>query len=428
MMPARIVFYGLFGEQNHGNECTLQALLLNLRTRLPGAQIVCVCADPADVSARHGIPGVLMSRSALKEKRDQDARGQSTWFLYRSRKLLRRISSEISDLRRAWVTLKRSHLFVIAGTGVLEDTGWSAVWYYDLLKWCVISRLRGCRICFVSVGMGPIRRPFSRLLTKLALRLADYVSYRDTGSQRFGESISLDTSAHHLFPDLAFSLPIRELPVTEGTAPGHLVVGVGVMDYYGPQDAPKQDDLHELYVERTCRFILWLVGQGHHVRMLYGDARYDPPILAEVLRRIEEQGGHSAMSRIETVTLNGVASLLSAISTTDIVVSPRYHNLVLALVLGKPAISLSYHPKNDDLLSDFGLRSFSQPLEHFDVDLLIRQFETLVATKDSHVVEIRRRVAACRRQLDRQYELLLRVQSSPTLDHPVAAVEARSQP
>ena len=43
--------------------------------------------------------------------------------------------------------------------------------------------------------------------------------------------------------------------------------------------------------------------------------------------------------------------------------------------LGKPTVSLGYADKNERLMNEFGLGEFSQPVETFDVDLLVRQIE-----------------------------------------------------
>ena len=51
----KIGFWGNFGTANWGNECTLQALLHNVRTQLPEAQLCCFCTTPADTTARHGV-------------------------------------------------------------------------------------------------------------------------------------------------------------------------------------------------------------------------------------------------------------------------------------------------------------------------------------------------------------------------------------
>jgi polysaccharide pyruvyl transferase WcaK-like protein len=418
MKRQRVAFYGHFGGKNFGNECTLHALLVHFRRRLPDAELFSICSDPGDVTAQHGIPAVPMSVDEESASPSVGPRSQKPPVPVR---LYRRLHREVRGVHHAFTSLRAATLFVVAGTGVLEDTGWSAAWYFGILKWCVIARLRGARVCFVSVGMGPIRRPLSRFLTRAALRLAHFVSYRDAGSLRYGHSMSVDTSQHHQFPDVAFGLGPETDPVQSGS--GHpLVVGVGVMDYFGPQDGPKQTAVHEHYLDTMVGFVTKLLERGYRVRMLYGDARYDPPVLAEVMRRVAARAGLPAAGTIETPHLHDFRDVMTAIASADLVVSPRFHNLVLALILGKPVMSLSYHPKNDDLLSDFGLRDYCHSLETFELDRCLDQFERLAATMDEHMRRIRPQLIERRRLLDAQYELL----GMPPLDTVRAAIAAEA--
>ena len=39
----KIALFGTFGTGNLGNECTLQAMLLNIRRRVPNAEVSCIC-------------------------------------------------------------------------------------------------------------------------------------------------------------------------------------------------------------------------------------------------------------------------------------------------------------------------------------------------------------------------------------------------
>jgi Uncharacterized conserved protein len=56
MKPKLITFFGNFGTQNLGNECTLQAIIYNTLKRLPDAKLQCLCTVPEDTVARHNIP------------------------------------------------------------------------------------------------------------------------------------------------------------------------------------------------------------------------------------------------------------------------------------------------------------------------------------------------------------------------------------
>jgi polysaccharide pyruvyl transferase WcaK-like protein len=55
----------------------------------------------------------------------------------------------------------------------------------------------------------------------------------------------------------------------------------------------------------------------------------------------------------------------------------RYHNVMCALRLCKPTISIGYSSKNDALMADMGLPGFCQSARSLDVGRLIEQFTEL---------------------------------------------------
>ena len=67
------------------------------------------------------------------------------------------------------------------------------------------------------------------------------------------------------------------------------------------------------------------------------------------------------------------------------IVATRYHNVVCALMLTKPTISIGYGEKNAVLMADRGLGDYCQAINSLDVDWLIEQFTDL----ESHAARLR---------------------------------------
>jgi polysaccharide pyruvyl transferase WcaK-like protein len=65
------------------------------------------------------------------------------------------------------------------------------------------------------------------------------------------------------------------------------------------------------------------------------------------------------------------------IADTDIVIASRFYNLICALKLNRPVVSLGYGQRHEELMAEMGLGAFCQPIEKLDVDRLIEQFTTL---------------------------------------------------
>jgi polysaccharide pyruvyl transferase WcaK-like protein len=76
-------------------------------------------------------------------------------------------------------------------------------------------------------------------------------------------------------------------------------------------------------------------------------------------------------------TVTSLDALLREMAKVGTVVAIRQHNVLCALMLGKPTVSLSYARKHEFLIADMGLSEFSLPAKTFDVDQLIGRFTEL---------------------------------------------------
>jgi polysaccharide pyruvyl transferase WcaK-like protein len=91
---------------------------------------------------------------------------------------------------------------------------------------------------------------------------------------------------------------------------------------------------------------------------------------------------------------------------TDVVVATRYHNVVCALRIGKPTISIGYSEKNDALLAEMGLAEYCQSIEQLDVARVEEQILHLIANRLALANQIRRVGARFQQRLREQEDLL----------------------
>lgn len=404
--PKRIAFYGLFGQKNLGNECTLQAIIYNARRYLPDAEVKCICTGAEDTSARHKIPAFPMRGLPGKVRP-----GQSNPLVRLLRKLFIRIPMELVNWLKAFKALKGTHMLVVGGTGLLVDHTTGPFGYpYLVFKWSIIAKLCGCKLLFVSVGAGPIYHSLSRWFIKFALWLADYRSYRDSFSRKYIESIGFKTNNDPIYPDLAFSLPRAMVPESNNRDRQRLVIGVGLLDYYGQGKAVRErgerEAIYRDYVNKLSTFVAWLFANKYTVRVLIGDVLYDSPVkedLIELLRKreLKYEDGQFIDEPILTVE-----QLLSQLGKSDIVVSPRFHNIILALMLNKPVISLSHNEKFDSLMAELEFAEYCQHIDHLDIDSLIERFMKLEKNAEKLRPLIRQKIEEYRRALDEQYNII----------------------
>jgi polysaccharide pyruvyl transferase WcaK-like protein len=388
-LSQKIGIFGNFGGSNIGNEGSLEAMMTFLQQHRPDAQLVCICSEPDTIERNYQITAHHMRVPRIKNA-----------------SLFRKLRSRISDIVLVLKTVRKLDALIVPGTGVLDDFGEPPQGLpLTLFTVCLVAKLRGIKVGFVSVGAGPINHPVSRWLMKSAAALTSYCSFRDHISKDYMQGIGLNTSDMPVYPDLAFKLP--EPPEQRSSEGNRLSVGVGVMAYFGWASDPESGaDIYNTYLHKITDFTRWLLMQGYSVRVLTGEAsdqRAVKDLLTAIAKEKEELNGHQITAE-PTYSLH---DLMSQISATDVVVATRFHNVLCSVKMARPTISLGYAKKNDVLLAEMGLDEFCQYVENFDPDLLIAQFNKLVDGRKSFADRLAQTNIAYQQKLNQQDQVLL---------------------
>ena len=178
------------------------------------------------------------------------------------------------------------------------------------------------------------------------------------------------------------------------------------MDYNGSNDDRRQaDQLHASYVEKMKSFVLWLVDNGRSVRLFTTDV-HDERIMDEVIAYLRAHRPQLGPSQIVAEPVSSIDELMRQIASVDTVVASRFHNVLCALMLAKPTLSVGYAAKFDVLMEEVGLAEFCQSAHSVDVDRLIKQFTELESRSTQLRQMIMERTAANVRLLNHQFATL----------------------
>ena len=397
----RIYFFGHFGSPNFGNEITLQTALYHVRCLLPEAEVACICTGPEALAASQKIETVPISRSLVKPGKCRSRLGR---FL---RSVFIGIPNEVYRWFEAFKMLKGSDIFIIPGTGLLTDAFGLREWGpYDLFKWTAMAKLRRSKVLFVSVGAGPIYSVLGRYLVKSALSLADFRSYRDYASLKYVQDIGFPTNSDRVYPDLVFSLPQPMLPDHGNKQRKRPVVGIGLMEYPGRYSVEKPSNaIYLAYLDKLVVLVKWLLGHEYDIRLLIGDGS-DRRVTEEFKSLLTTRLGVLDEARIIDNLVTSAEQLLSQLAATDIVVATRFHNILLALLLNKPVIAISFHHKCASLMSEMGLSKYCHDINHMNADRLVEQFQDAESNEQKLKTVIRQNVEESRKALDEQYNLI----------------------
>ncbi|MDX6238991.1 MAG: hypothetical protein QOG10_3806 [Kribbellaceae bacterium] len=397
MTALRVALFGLFGGGNLGNGGSLESMVAYLRSAHPDAEVTCVCSGPEEVEREFGMPAFSMSWY-----RPTDHEPPVRTFV------LKAVGKVIDSVRTLW-WIRRFDVVVVPGSGVLESTLPIRPWGlpYALLLVSAWGRLCGTKFAFVSVGADSTTQPATGWVLKTAAKLAAYRSYRDETSKEAMRMMGVDTSRDEVYPDLAFALPTPSADNHRADEEREVrTVGVGVMEYHGTYvDRREADDIYATYVAKLTTFVQWLVDEGYQVRLFTGDAA-DEPVASAVTSGVRRSRPELADGRIVTEFAPSLSGLLERMSMMDVVVATRFHNVLGALKLAKPTISIGYSSKNDMLMKGMGQEEFCQPIRTLDVPRLIEQFRTLEksgAQLKCHLLETNERYGEL---LDQQYAVL----------------------
>jgi polysaccharide pyruvyl transferase WcaK-like protein len=389
--PRRVGLFGLLGDGSIGNDASMEALVDHIRGADPDVVLDAMCTGPDRLASVYGIEAIPL---CWHQQRGRPQHG--------GRALVLKVVGKGLDAFRVPLWVRRHDVVMVPGMGVLEATLPLRPWEtpYMLLLLCASGRLLGTRVALVSVGANVMRQRVTRRLFLTAARLASYRSYRDEISRRAMQDGGLDTTGDPVYPDLVFGWGSPSFPPSEPD-----VVGVGIMAFYGSNDhRARAERVHRTYVATMLRFVAWLLDGGHDVRLLVGD-KTDQQVVDEILAGLEVSGT-ARDRRVKAEPIANFAELSAAMAPARVVVATRFHNVLCAVKLGKPTISLGYAAKNVALMQAAGLGDYCQSADAIDFDLLVKQFEDLERRSDELGPAIAERSRAAAAAVQEQFDEL----------------------
>jgi polysaccharide pyruvyl transferase WcaK-like protein len=236
--------------------------------------------------------------------------------------------------------------------------------------------------------------------------MADYRSFRNEYSKGIATSLGV-RGKNHVYPDIAFGLPVEagKRPITERAA--KRVVGVNPMAYYDPRSWPKNDPkVYGSYIRKLADAILWLMGKGHQV-VLFSSDRMDSRAIDDVEHLVREAWVGTTSPLLERAAIDSVDALMSRLNEMDAVVATRLHSLLLSSLLKKPLLAISPQKKVEVLMHSLGQREFVINIRRFTQEEFREQFTLLESRRDAVATEIGERVSRFRDELGAQFRRVL---------------------
>ena len=334
-----VLLCGYYGEDNLGDDALLQVLLRELP---------------------EGLKPLITARDATA---------------------IRRLAPTASIVnRRSLLSVLKSigtvRALVLGGGSLLQDsTSVRSLVYYLVL--IVVARLQGRVVILWGQGLGPLRRPLSRLLVRVVLPVCSGASWRDARSLE---------QARHWAPSLPMQMapdPVWQLPRQTWIGGRALVLS------WRPTSLLRDDDWQELLqalailAHELDAPVRWLAFHQHQ----------DAPLLDSLLQRGLVPS--DLLARSCTVVPDSVQAVVDTVQDARLVLPMRLHALILARLVCCPMAALSYDPKVEAAAEMAGI-PWASLRNRPDQDTLLQQWRLSVdQPADPQAIEqIRSRASA----------------------------------
>lgn len=247
------------------------------------------------------------------------------------------------DLKKVIKTLKECDVLISGGGSLLQDaTSLKSLLYYLFV--ILSAQYFKKDVIIFAQGIGPIKNPIGKLLTKHALKKCKYITVRD-------EKSLFRLRGWNLNPDLV-SDPVWNMEIKE-TVPMDRV-GVQLRSWKG---------LSQKYLFALARQINANFSDKEIYIYSFQDA-----LDLELCKHFEAQL-KLVNPKIKTVLLNNLSidETVQSFSNLNYLIGMRYHACLLALKYGVPTLALSYDEKVEKIAHRFDLPcSFLNDEEKFD--------------------------------------------------------------
>ena len=399
--PASIALLSPYDGGNFGDAAIQDALIENFRKNDTQVTFVGITLNPERTAARHGIP--CFPLAAISRPHYRPVRQNGT-VANRSRfsrlPVLRQLAAakrEVRHILDSYRLVRSVDVLAVAGGGQLDEE-WGGPWGhpYSLYKWARLARLAKRPMVFLSVGACRMDSWLSKWFFRKALSSAAYRSYRDQGSKQLALALSPHADGP-VVPDIAFSLPVEKYkPAASSEQNTPVRVALSPIAYAHPDLWPTANaPEHERYLTELASFTSALLKQGVLVT-LFSSSSPDELIFAPLRERLDPDLTAADRDRLSSCDVGSHEELLALLNSVDYVISSRLHALLLAFLVNKPSIAISYDRKVTSLMEEMG-----QVRRCFDIKSFTRH-DLTVAFSDIQVNRspISSQLSAIRRDYD----------------------------
>lgn len=346
-MSKRVLIAGYYGHGNTGDEAILTSLLDDLRSLDANLDFTVLSHSPGTTEALHSVDAV------------HDA-----------------------DLAGVVDAAQRSDLVLLGGGGLFQDY-WETrredlltenqagmLFYFSVP---VLAALLHKPCMIYGVGVGPLTTPWGRDQMRLAFRLAQGATVRDSESLDLIRDIDPDAAKQVLVTaDPAVNLERADAEEVDAfltrhdVEPGTSIVGCCLRFWdFGVDSAGWEREVAQALdhlVAESNSTVVFLPFQKKK-----GATYEDDLAVSQRVRQLMTRGEKTRW--LPNVT--SPALVAGVLARCRLVLAMRFHAVLFSLVAGTPVVAMAYDPKVTSLMKQFSLRRFNLPPTAWKADTLL---------------------------------------------------------
>lgn len=319
--PNDVLISGYYGFKNTGDDSLLKAIVDNLKQQKENITITVLSKTPKETAALYGVKSINRF-----------------------------------DFIKICCLLKKTRLLISGGGSLLQDatSTKSYLYYSTLIKLALKFKTK---VMIYANGIGPLTNPKNRADCKQLLEKTDVITLRDSDSMQELVNMGLEKDVT-VTADPAFSLRSNEIQSDNN----YFIVSVRKW-----KKLPA--DFHTTIAE-ICKD----VKQKHNLTPVF--VPMQRKLDMELCKNIAEL----CDGKVESDFAN-IGDMLGYFKNSKFVLGMRLHALIYSLSMGVPVVPLSYDPKIDAIVKEWGCKDFSA--QNFDKQDLLSQIDEVVFNRDN---------------------------------------------
>ncbi len=287
----------------------------------------------------------------------------------------------------------KSDILLMGGGSLLQDkTSTRSLLYY--LSILVLARIFRKKTMIYANGIGPIRKPKNRWITKKILDKVNLITIRETLSMQELFDMGITNKNIKLTADPVFNLKIKEVNIDSILKENEIDTTKDFVTILFRDWKAKED-----YIEKMAKVCDYIV-DNRNMNVVFIPMKYPADIsVGEKISEKMKQKSYVIKSKLN------VYQIIKLTGMSKISLSMRLHALLYSALKSVPMVGFTYDPKVEYFLKELKMYSIVN-MDNFTVDEVTETVDSILKNYDEVSFEIEKNTSKLKKKSDLNKEYL----------------------